>query len=118
MAGIERFDQPLDGATFAGGVPAFEHDADRWSESAFVELTAIDQPQVQQAALRAAEPLGLLVFAQAQCEVGILEAGVTPPVGVAPVLAAEIAADRSAVSSVVDLPGFVASAMINVVTGR
>ena len=52
VAGVERLDQPLDRTAFARGVPALEDDAHRRSELAFVQLAAVDQPQVQQAALR------------------------------------------------------------------
>ena len=73
VPGVERLDQPLDGATLAGGVPALEDDADRRAEVAVVELTAVDQPQVEQAALRLAETLRLLVLGELQREVAVLQ---------------------------------------------
>ena len=85
VPGVERLDQPLDGATLAGGVPALEDDADRRAELAVVELTAVDQPQVQQAALRLLQPLALLVFGEPEGEVTVLEAWIG---GVGVVLAA------------------------------
>ena len=79
VAGVERLDQPLDGAALAGGVPALEDDAHRRAEVAVVELTAIDQPQVQQAALRLSETLRLLVLGELQREVGVLQPWIGQP---------------------------------------
>src|SRR6202012_4062051 len=73
VPGVEGLDEPLDGAALDGGVPALEDDADRRAEDAVVELTAIDQPQVQQAALRLAETLGLLVLGELQREGAVLQ---------------------------------------------
>src|SRR6185437_9128146 len=75
VAGVERLDQALDGTALARRVPALEHDADRRSQLALVELATVDQPQVQQAALGPAEAFGLLVFGEALRKVAVLEAG-------------------------------------------
>ena len=81
VAGVERLDQPLDGPTLAGGVPSLEDDAHRRPEPALVELTAVDQAQVQQAALRPAEALALLVLGQPAREVGVLQLRVVAGLG-------------------------------------
>ena len=73
VPGVERLDQPLDGAALAGGVPPLEDDAHRRPELALVELPAVDQPEVQQAALRPAEAFALLVLGQLAREVGVLQ---------------------------------------------
>ena len=76
VAGVERLDQPLDRPALAGRVPALEDDAHGRTELAVVQLTAVDQPQVEQPPLGPAETFALLVLGEAQREVAVLEAGV------------------------------------------
>ena len=64
VAGVERFDQPLDRAALAGGVPTLEDDAHRRAELPLPELSAVDEPKVQQPALRPAETLALLILGE------------------------------------------------------
>jgi hypothetical protein len=73
MAGVERLDHPLDGATLAGGIPALEHDADRRAELAAGELTAVDEPEVEEAELRFLQSTGFLILGNAQGEIDVLQ---------------------------------------------
>jgi hypothetical protein len=73
MAGVQRLDHPLDGPALAGGVPALEHDADRRAERAAGELTAVDEPEVEEAELRFLQSTGFLILGNAQGEIDVLQ---------------------------------------------
>ncbi len=66
VPGVERLDEPLDRTALARGVPALEDDAHRRPELAVIQLAAVDQAKVQQAALRLSYPLPFLVLREPQ----------------------------------------------------
>jgi hypothetical protein len=69
---VEWGDQALDGAALAGGVPALEQHAQRRAEPV-ADQAAEHEPQREQPALRRVQPLGLLLLAQPQRQVELVQ---------------------------------------------
>jgi hypothetical protein len=74
MARVERLDQPPQGSSLAGGVPALEHHRERRSEPTLVagELAAQRQPERRQPRLRRVEPLRVLLLGERQRQVELV----------------------------------------------
>jgi hypothetical protein len=71
---VERRYEPFDGAPFPRSVPAFEDDADRWSETTPAELTAIDQSEMEEPSLGSSELPGFFFGRDPQGEVDVGQA--------------------------------------------
>ena len=81
VTGIERFDEPADRAALSGGIPAFEHDAERRAKAGVTEQSGSLEAQLEEAVLHNGELYRFGVAAQLRCQVGVVEA--THPGGVA-----------------------------------
>jgi hypothetical protein len=73
MAGVEWLHETLDRAPFAGCIPPFEDDADRRSQLAVVELSTVDQAEVEEATLGDAQEFGLFVLGDPKGQIGIVQ---------------------------------------------
>ena len=73
VPGVERGHQSLDGAPLARGVPALEQHAHRRAQPPTRHLAAVDEPQLQQAALAGRQAALLLGPVDAQVEVDVVE---------------------------------------------
>ena len=78
VARVELGDEPLDRAALAGGIPALEDHAHRWSELTVSELAADLQTQLEQPLLGGFEPQLALLLGELRGQVDVVQAGHRP----------------------------------------